>query len=53
MREARDFLRRRASPKRATTVRYRLAAALYELDRTAEALTAAGVAVQVYQCKVS
>lgn len=39
VREARDFLQRRASHGRAATVRYRLADALYELGRPAEALT--------------
>ena len=39
VRESRDFLRRRVAHKRASTVRYRMADALFELGNTAEALT--------------
>ena len=38
VRESKDFLRRRAGHKRAPTVRYRMADALFETGKTAEAL---------------
>lgn len=39
VRESRRFLQKRPGHKRASTVRYRLADALYEMDRKAEALS--------------